>query len=336
MASINEGPKVPITNWYDYEPALTPAIVFGILYTVAFVFTAFQFFRYKTWFWICMVIGGLMEAIGYVGHIFSVAKEGDKGLYILQFVMIFIAPAVMAAACYMAMGRVALHAAPKEFQTMKHLWIPPRYMTPLFVTCDIAAFVTQVMGGVDSTDKDIEVAKKGLDTMKIGLIIQLICFGFFLVISIRFHSVSKRFEQFWPDKQWPNFLWAINVAGTLIFVRCIYRLIEFSLGHDNYLITHEWNFYVFETCFILPVFFIFNWYHPARYLTNIGFRQERPDGEVASAYKWYSPAKYVPALRKNDGEKKEAQQTDVELSAANSWEDPEGTATPKGAKTSVV
>ncbi|KAH7407937.1 RTA1 like protein-domain-containing protein [Cadophora sp. MPI-SDFR-AT-0126] len=290
MASINDGPKVPITNWYDYEPVLAPAIVFGILYTVAFAVTTYQFFRYKTWFWICMVVGALMEAIGYVGHIFSVAEEGDKGLYILQFVMIFIAPAVMAAACYMAMGRIALHAAPKDYQTVKHLWIPPRYMTPLFVTCDIGAFVTQVMGGADSTDSDRETAENGLKIMKIGLIIQLVCFGFFLVISIRFHSVAKRFEQHWPDKQWPKFLWAINIAGMLIFVRCIYRLIEFSTGQDGYLVTHEWNFYVFETSLILPVFFIFNWYHPSRYLTNIGFRQKRPDGEELRDLKWYSPA----------------------------------------------
>jgi hypothetical protein len=74
------------------------------------------------------------------------------------------------------------------------------------------------MGGSDSTDSDREKAKNGLEIMKIGLIIQLVCFGFFLVISIRFHSVSKRFEQYWPDKQWPKFLWAINIAAMLIFV----------------------------------------------------------------------------------------------------------------------
>ncbi len=28
-------------------------------------------------------------------------------------------------------GRIALHAAPKEYQTVKHLWIPPRYMSKL-------------------------------------------------------------------------------------------------------------------------------------------------------------------------------------------------------------
>ncbi|PVH72811.1 RTA1-domain-containing protein [Cadophora sp. DSE1049] len=305
MASINDGPKVPIN---DYEPQLAPAIVFGILYTVAFAVTTYQFFKYKTWFWICMVVGALMEAIGYVGHIFSVAEEGDKGLYILQFVMIFIAPAVMAAACYMAMGRIALYAAPKEYQTVKHLWIPPRYMTPLFMTCDIGAFVTQVMGGSDSTDSDREKAKQGLEVMKIGLIIQLVCFGFFLVISIRFHS--------------PKFLWAINVAGMLIFIRCIYRLIEFSTGQDGYLVTHEWNFYVFETSFILPAFFIFNWYHPSRYLTNVGFRQERPDSQELRDLK---------CNERNKG------QADVELGPGLGWEaSNEGTTIPIKAEISSV
>lgn len=89
---------------------------------------------------------------------------------------------------------------------------------PLFVICDIAAFVTQVFGGTESTDTNHETAKSGLEIMKIGLIIQLLCFGFFLIISVRFRYVSKRFEQSWPDRQWPTFLLAINISGGLIFV----------------------------------------------------------------------------------------------------------------------
>ena len=91
------------------------------------------------------------------------------------------------------------------------------------------------------------------------------------------------------------------------------------MGQDGYLVTHEWNFYVFETSLILPVFVIFNWYHPSRYLTNIGFRQNRPDGEELHASKWYSPAKYIPALRKARNEENKGQ-TDVELRSGLGWE----------------
>lgn len=146
-------------------------------------------------------------------------------------------------------------------------------------------------------------------------------------------------------------------------------MIEFSQGQDGYLLTHEWNFYIFETCFILPVFFIFNWYHPARYLSNLGFRQHRPGDQVVGGQKWYSPAKYIPArflsstrsrqpgpdfpvddgykwnnpakyipaLRKNTVGRKE-QQVDVELSeGTGGWEqNHEGTKPPIEAKTSPV
>ena len=40
--------------------------------------------------------------------------------------------------------------------------------------------------------------------------------------------------------------------------------------------THEWNFYVFEGVAILPILFIFAVLHPARFLTNVGFRQAGP------------------------------------------------------------
>ena len=73
--------------------------------------------------------------------------------------------------------------------------------------------------------------------------------------------------------KWKNLLWAINAACCLIFVRSVYRLVEFSLGQGGYLTTHEWNFYVFESAIIVIVIAIFNVFHPAQYLTNIGWRQ---------------------------------------------------------------
>jgi hypothetical protein len=49
-------------------------------------------------------------------------------------------------------------------------------------------------------------------------------------------------------------------------------LIEFLAGFNGYLATHEWNFWVFEAALILPVFAIFGALHPARFLSNTGFR----------------------------------------------------------------
>ena len=138
--------------------------------------------------------------------------------YLIQFMCIFLAPAIIAASCYMAMGRVVLHVTPLKYRTIKKLWVTPRWMTPVFVGCDIVAFLIQVLGASRVTSTDPSVVKTAFMTMKIGLGVQLACFGLFIVIAVRFHFVSQQFRAQWPDQQWPKFLWAINFAAVLIFV----------------------------------------------------------------------------------------------------------------------
>ena len=46
--------------------------------------------------------------------------------------------------------------------------------------------------------------------------------------------------------------------------------------------THEWTFYLFESVIMLPTIVVFNIYHPAHYVSNIGFRQKRGAETIAS------------------------------------------------------
>lgn len=61
-------------------------------------------------------------------------------------------------------------------------------------------------------------------------------------------------------------------------------MIEFCTGFDGYLATHEWNFYVFESVIILPIFVLFNIWHPARYISNTGWKQKRSDDTLLESY----------------------------------------------------
>jgi len=152
----------------------------------------------------------------------------------------------------------------------------------VFVLCDVAAFLIQVLGGVLATSTNPSTIQTGFRVLQVGLGVQIAAFGFFLLISFRFHIVSRGFREEWPDTRWTAMLWAINAGSTMIFLRSIYRMVEFSTGFDGYLNTHEWNFYVFESGLIIVVFAIYNLWHPAQYLTNIGWKQTdgRPRTEV--------------------------------------------------------
>lgn len=144
-------------------------------------------------------------------------------------------------------GRVMLHVTPAKYSSVRYLWVTPRWMSmslmnsqyfsanvnsqaPIFVACDVIAFIIQVIGGLRSAISDTPSAKQSaFDIMKIGLAIQLACFGLFLIVSFRFHFIAKHFRESWPDQQWPKFLWALNIAACLVFVRFPLLLFTFKV-----------------------------------------------------------------------------------------------------------
>lgn len=225
-----------IGSYYDYTPSLPAAYIFAVLYTVPAIFTLYQYISLKCWFWIFMVIASLMEAAGYITRAISVNQPTvlrtscicpvptDLPLihmvvpFLVQFMCIFLAPAIIAASCYMAMGRVILHVTPMKYRTIAKLWVVPRWMTPIFVGCDVIAFVIQMLGASQVGSSNPNTIKTAFMIMKIGLGVQLACFGLFIVVAARFHFVSRTFRSYWPDSEWTKFAWAINVSAMLIFV----------------------------------------------------------------------------------------------------------------------
>lgn len=93
-----------------------------------------------------------------------------------------------------------------------------------------------------------------------GLVLQLIWFGFFVVITLLFHrrmvlAPTARSHQ--SNIKWSSHLHALYVASTLIIIRNIFRLIEYCQGSNGYLLTTE----VFVYCLdALPMFLVSSWF----------------------------------------------------------------------------
>lgn len=90
-----------------------------------------------------------------------------------------------------------------------------------------------------------------------GLVVQLLFFGFFVIVSAIFHwrvkrqnysSIQVPSPSFSRSKSWESIMWALYAACFLILVRSIFRVAEFVEGNDGYIMKREYLLYIFDAC----------------------------------------------------------------------------------------
>ena len=68
---------------------------------------------------------------------------------------------------------------------------------------------------------------------------------------------------------------ATAVASALIFVRSLFRVIEFMMGNDGFLLSREVFLYVFDAGLMVAVMGLFAWCFPGGFVTSQRERAER-------------------------------------------------------------
>ncbi|KAL6237722.1 hypothetical protein BDW75DRAFT_72029 [Aspergillus navahoensis] len=294
MLAPREEPKS--SSYYHYGPSMGAAAVFAALYSLAFIGTVAQWLRFRPVVWLVMVIAAAMEAVGYISRCISIQDTSARTVYVLQFALLILAPVLMTGALYVLFGRIIFVVVPREQRIIKVCWVPPRWITPIFVGFDIGALMLQLIGAVmitsgnGNSQDDIDTFNRGRDLALVGVIVQIVAFGLFTVAAIRLNFTSKKFIMHTPEpayeerqkfsmafqdkprkSDWPHLLRAVNFSTVMILIRSIYRLLEFTEGHDGYINTHEWPFYIFDAVPIFPCVALFVWWHPSLYLPYLGF-----------------------------------------------------------------
>ena len=61
-------------------------------------------------------------------------------------------------------------------------------------------------------------------------------------------------------------MWILYGVSLVILTRCVFRLIEYSIGNSSYLTAHEWCIYVFNTLLMLVVLILLSVLQPAKYV----------------------------------------------------------------------
>ncbi|KAJ6191035.1 hypothetical protein N7519_001056 [Penicillium mononematosum] len=253
----------PIFAFYRYNPSMGGAVLFTLLFMGTTFYHIFQMFKTRTWFFIPFVIGGLFEIVGYIGRAASSKQSPDwtLGPYIVQTLCLLLAPALLAASIYMLLGRIIL-----VLQAESHAILKKKWLTKIFVTGDVLSFLLQGAGGGIQSSGSLDGMKTGERIIIAGLFVQIIFFGFFIVVAVLFDLKLRKYRIprcFSGEVQWRKHLNILYASSLLILIRSAFRLVEYIQGNEGYLLHHEVYLYVFDSLLIFIVMIVFNVAHPS-------------------------------------------------------------------------
>ncbi|KAJ9618633.1 hypothetical protein H2203_008835 [Taxawa tesnikishii (nom. ined.)] len=276
-------------KYYHYNPSMAAAIVFIILFLATSAVHTWQLAKRRTWYFIPFLLGGFFEWIGYIGRALS-AKETPNwtlGPYIMQTLLLLVAPALFAASIYMVLGRIIRLTDGERCSLIRSKWL-----TKIFVAGDVISFLAQSGGGGMLAQAKTESAvQTGNHIIVGGLVVQVLFFGLFVIVASVFHVRINRnptTRSASIDVPWARFLYVLYAASVFIMIRSIFRVAEYTQGNDGTLLGHEVYLYVFDACLMFFTMVLFNVWHPSRIIPRGG----RGDAEAGVGY--MMPGRDVP------------------------------------------
>ncbi|KAH7121577.1 RTA1 like protein-domain-containing protein [Dactylonectria macrodidyma] len=268
---------------YKYDPSMAAAVIFIICFGLSGIYHAFQVIRLKSWYFIPFIIGCAVETIGYAGRAISASEksgEWTQGPYIIQALLLLLGPPFYAASIYMVLGRLIRLLDAEKYSMVRLKWL-----TKFFLLGDIVSILGQGAGGGMLASADSKSSRdRGQIIIIAGLVIQIIFFSFFMVVTMVFHSRIRRE----PTKAslaitspWEKLLKILYGSSFLILVRSVFRVVEYIMGEDGELMAKEAYIYIFDATLMFLVSIAFNIFHPSAIINDKNKKHARiPSSDV--------------------------------------------------------
>ncbi|KAI8623730.1 RTA1-domain-containing protein [Xylariaceae sp. FL1651] len=239
------------TSWYGYQPNLGINVFFVAIYSILVVYCFILSIWKRQWlvYTIAILIGSLLELVGYIARVVGHNDPWFGTGWILQYAIITFAPVFMTAAIYVCIGRIADSVGRGVFD------IHPRLYSRVFVPSDIVALIVQAAGGAISTSEDVAttgvspgaaIVIAGLTFQLVSLTIFFILFGAILWPSRVFSPKSSTL----PIRQAEHLrIFVICLITTILLVigRSAFRVAELSQGVRGGLVHNELLFIIFDS-----------------------------------------------------------------------------------------
>lgn len=181
-------------------------------------------------------------------------------LYAIQSLFLLLAPILFAASVYVFLGQLIGTSGNEGLSIISTKWT-----TKLFVGGDVTCFIIQAAGGgILSAAKSQTTIDVGNYVILAGLVLQIVVFILFILVAGIFHTRLQR-EPAVTGRQTGRKLILLYTTSVLITARNVYRVLEYGLGQDGYLIAHEWTLYVFDAGLMTLVMVVtLGWHAAAR------------------------------------------------------------------------
>lgn len=253
---------ISVHQYFHYSPSANAAIAFLVFYSIATFVCLLPTLKYRqgSWFMLIVFVTGGCEIIGFIERI-NLANQVNsltysaQTPYIIMSVLQIISPNALALCNYLIVSRLlTISAVPNPSFLLR-----PTVVAPIFLTSDLLSFAVQ--GGASGLLVNASTATLGKDLIIVGLLIQLVFFSVFtyVALTVQFRSTYAHLHTSVPNtRRVMRCLW-ITIA--MLYVRSIYRLIEFSSGLDSVISTTEPLVYIFDFTPVLLCFFEYSYDH---------------------------------------------------------------------------
>lgn len=201
----------------------------------------------------------IVEFIGYAARTKASYDTGKLIPYIIQSVFVLLAPTLFAAAIYMVLARIIRAVNGEKYSPIRFNWI-----TKIFVYCDIATFLIQGSGAGMMSQSSL--SNTGQYIVLAGLVLQIVTFVIFVITAATFDRRMGKAPT--PaaaqgDIPWKQHLRSLYAISGMILLRSIFRVVEYGLGNDGYLLGHEWPNYIFDALPMLVAMICFGIWYPS-------------------------------------------------------------------------
>ncbi|KPM41928.1 hypothetical protein AK830_g4655 [Neonectria ditissima] len=269
---------------YHYDPSLAAAVIFAVVFGISALGHTYQMVQRRTWYFTAFLIGVLFEVGGYAARAVNASETPDwsQAPFIVQTLLLLLAPALFAASIYMVLGRII-----RTLEAEHHSIVRVNWLTNIFVLGDVLSFIVQAVGGVIVANADSkDDLDKGQNIVLVGLAIQIIFFGVFIAVISFFHfrivrhPTTTSLETTLP---WKRYILVLYAASLLIMIRSIFRVAEFAGGPTGTLQTSEAYMYCLDSTLMLICVLLFNIQHPSTVVQKSQHKSSETHLELMSA-----------------------------------------------------